>query len=191
MLDLDRDIWSYISIGYFKQKKLEGEIGSSTMPHKVNPIEFENSEGNLGLANALLEHMAAKLPISRWQRDLTDSTVLRNMGVGLAYCLIAYRSTLKGLTKLELNEPLLAAELNANWQVLAEPIQTIMRKHSIKGSYEILKEMTRGHSLNRNGIKQLIDGLDLPATVKREVLNMTPANYIGAAEELTYRILKE
>ena len=161
------------------------------MPHKINPIEFENSEGNLGMANALLEHMASKLPISRWQRDLTDSTVLRNMGAGLAYSLIAYRSTLKGISKLELDESILTAELESNWQVLAEPIQTIMRKHGIEGSYEMLKEITRGHSLSRNAINQLVDQLDLPALVKREIQKMTPASYVGAAEKLTYRILGE
>ena len=161
------------------------------MPHKINPIEFENSEGNLGMANALLEHMASNLPISRWQRDLTDSTVLRNMGAGLAYSLIAYRSTLKGISKLELDESILTAELESNWQVLAEPIQTIMRKHGIEGSYEMLKEITRGHSLSRHAINQLVDQLDLPALVKREIQKMTPASYVGAAEKLTYRILRE
>ena len=191
LIDLDRDIWSYISIAYFKQKKVQGETGSSTMPHKVNPIDFENSEGNLGLANAVLGHMAAKLPISRWQRDLTDSTVLRNVGVGLAYSLIAYRFTLKGLSKLELNDAALAADLDASWEVLAEPIQTIMRRHGIEKPYEKLKELTRGQSLKQDAINHMLDQLDLPATVKQEILDMTPAGYVGAAESLTHRILEE
>ena len=191
LIDLDRDIWSYISIAYFKQKRVEGETGSSSMPHKVNPIDFENSEGNLGLANAVLGHMAAKLPISRWQRDLTDSTVLRNVGVGLAYSLIAYRSTLKGLRKLELNYAALAADLDACWEVLAEPIQTMMRRHGIEEPYEKLKALTRGQSLTQETINQILDQLDLPATVKQEILDMTPAGYVGAAESLTHRILEE
>ncbi len=191
LIDLDRDIWSYISIAYFKQKKVEGETGSSTMPHKVNPIDFENSEGNLGLANAVLGHMADKLPVSRWQRDLTDSTVLRNVGVGLAYSLIAYRSTLKGLDKLELNPVALKADLENSWEVLAEPIQTIMRKHGIKEPYETLKELTRGQSLTREGIKTMLDELDLPPAVKQEIESMTPSDYIGSAELLTHRALDD
>ena len=191
LLDLDRDIWSYISIAYFKQKKVEGETGSSTMPHKVNPIDFENSEGNLGLANAILGHLGEKLPVSRWQRDLTDSTVLRNIGVGLAYSLIAYRSSLKGLGKLELNEAALAADLDASWEVLAEPVQTIMRKYGIAEPYEKLKAMTRGQSLTQGAIKSLLDELDLPDDVNQEILDMTPASYIGAARALTFQLLEE
>ncbi|MBT7369476.1 MAG: adenylosuccinate lyase, partial [Gammaproteobacteria bacterium] len=191
LLDFDRDIWAYISIAYFKQKKIEGETGSSTMPHKVNPIDFENSEGNLGLANAMLGHLAEKLPVSRWQRDLTDSTVLRNIGVGLAYSLIAYRSTLKGLSKLELNEKALAADLDASWEVLAEPIQTIMRKHGVPEPYEKLKAMTRGESLSREAIEQMLSNLELPDEAKAQILAMTPASYIGRAEELVARLLSE
>ena len=190
LLDFDRDIWAYISIGYFKQKKVEGETGSSTMPHKVNPIDFENSEGNLGLANAVLGHLAEKLPVSRWQRDLTDSTVLRNMGVGLSYSLIAYQSSLKGISKLQLNEPALAADLAQSWEVLAEPIQTVMRKHGISEPYEKLKALTRGESLNQERIAGLVNALDLPAEVKRELLALTPARYIGDAEKLVDRLLK-
>ena len=191
LIDLDRDIWSYISIGYFNQKKVEGEIGSSTMPHKVNPIDFENSEGNLGLTNALLDHMSSKLPISRWQRDLTDSTVLRNVGLALAHSLIAYRSLVKGLGKLELNESELAADLNASWEVLAEPIQTIMRKHGVEEPYEKLRYLTRGKSLTKETISQLVDKLDLPKAVKLEIIDMSPASYTGAAESLTHQILEE
>jgi len=191
LLDLDRDIWAYISIAYFKQKKVEGETGSSTMPHKVNPIDFENSEGNLGMANAVLGHLAEKLPVSRWQRDLTDSTVLRNMGVGLAYSVIAYRSTLKGLGKLELNEKALAADLDASWEVLAEPIQTIMRRHGIEEPYEKLKAMTRGESLTRDRIIAMLDELTLPDEVKQQILGMTPASYIGDAVRLTRQLLAE
>jgi adenylosuccinate lyase len=189
LIDFDRDIWAYISIGYFKQRKVEGETGSSTMPHKVNPIDFENSEGNLGLANATLNHLAEKLPISRWQRDLTDSTVLRNIGVGLAYSLIAYRSTLKGLSKLELNPEVLAADLDNSWEVLAEPIQTIMRKHGVPEPYEKLKAMTRGESLNQARIEEMLETLDLPDDVKQDILSLTPASYIGAAEQLVTELL--
>jgi adenylosuccinate lyase len=189
LLDFDRDIWSYISIGYFKQKKVDGETGSSTMPHKVNPIDFENSEGNLGLANALLSHLAEKLPVSRWQRDLTDSTVLRNVGVGLSYSLIAYHSALKGIGKLELNEDALAKDLEQSWEVLAEPIQTIMRKHGIAEPYEKLKAMTRGESLSRQRISSMLDELDLPENVKKDILSLTPANYIGEAQRLVSRLL--
>ncbi|MBQ0351472.1 adenylosuccinate lyase, partial [Providencia rettgeri] len=162
VLDFDRDIWGYIALNHFKQKTVAGEIGSSTMPHKVNPIDFENSEGNLGLANAVLGHLASKLPVSRWQRDLTDSTVLRNLGVGLGYALIAYQSTMKGLNKLEVNEQHLLDELNQNWEVLAEPIQTVMRRYGIEKPYEKLKELTRGKRVTAEGMKQFIDGLELP-----------------------------
>ena len=191
LLDFDRDIWSYISIGYFRQKKVEGETGSSTMPHKVNPIDFENSEGNLGLANALLSHLAEKLPVSRWQRDLTDSTVLRNIGVGLSYSLIAYNSALKGIGKLELNEAALAKDLEQSWEVLAEPIQTIMRKHGIAEPYEKLKAMTRGESLSQERIVSMLEELDLPTAVKTDILSLTPANYIGEAQRLVARLLDD
>ena len=191
LLDLNRDIWAYISIGYFTQRKIEGETGSSTMPHKVNPIDFENSEGNLGLANAILGHMAAKVPISRWQRDLTDSTVLRNLGSGLAYSLIAYQSVLKGLSKLELNRDALAKDLDASWEVLAEPIQTIMRKYDIPEPYEKLKSLTRGQTFDPEQIKALIEPLDMPAAAKEQILAMTPGHYIGVAVELVDRLLAE
>ena len=191
LLDLDRDIWAYISIGYFKQRQVAGETGSSTMPHKVNPIDFENSEGNLGMANAILNHMAEKLPISRWQRDLTDSTVLRNLGSGIAYSLIAYKSTLKGLGKLELNPAALQADLDASWEVLAEPIQTIMRKYDIDEPYEKLKALTRGQSLNQARIEAMILTLDLPEIARQQIRNLTPANYIGEAVALTERLLKD
>lgn len=191
LLDLNRDIWAYISIGYFTQRKIEGETGSSTMPHKVNPIDFENSEGNLGLANAILGHMAEKLPISRWQRDLTDSTVLRNLGSGLAYSLIAYQSVLKGLSKLELNRDALAKDLDASWEVLAEPIQTIMRKYDIPEPYEKLKSLTRGQTFDPEQIKALIEPLDMPAAAKEQILAMTPGHYIGVAVELVDRLLAE
>jgi adenylosuccinate lyase len=189
LLDLDRDIWAYISIGYFKQRQVAGETGSSTMPHKVNPIDFENSEGNLGMANAILNHMAEKLPISRWQRDLTDSTVLRNLGSGIAYSLIAYKSTLKGLGKLELNHGALQADLDNSWEVLAEPIQTIMRKYNIEEPYEKLKVLTRGQSLNQQRIEAMILTLDLPEEARQQILALTPANYIGEAVALTERLL--
>lgn len=191
LLDLNKDIWAYISIGYFTQRKIEGETGSSTMPHKVNPIDFENSEGNLGLANAILGHMAEKLPISRWQRDLTDSTVLRNLGSGLAYSLIAYQSVLKGLSKLELNRDALAKDLDASWEVLAEPIQTIMRKYDIPEPYEKLKSLTRGQTFDPEQIKALIEPLDMPAAAKEQILAMTPGHYIGVAVELVDRLLAE
>ena len=189
LIDFNRDIWSYISLGYFKQRKVEGETGSSTMPHKVNPIDFENAEGNLGIGNAVLSHLAEKLPISRMQRDLTDSTVLRNIGVGLSYSLIAYRSTLKGIGKLELNPDVLAADLDRSWEVLAEPIQTVMRKHGIEAPYEKLKAATRGESLNRDSISALVSGLELPDSVKAELLALTPATYIGDAEKLVSDLL--
>ncbi|EJF7711044.1 adenylosuccinate lyase [Providencia rettgeri] len=181
VLDFDRDIWGYIALNHFKQKTIAGEIGSSTMPHKVNPIDFENSEGNLGLANAVLGHLASKLPVSRWQRDLTDSTVLRNLGVGLGYSLIAYQSTMKGLNKLEVNEQHLLDELDQNWEVLAEPIQTVMRRYGIEKPYEKLKELTRGKRVTAEGMKQFIDSLDLPEHEKARLKEMTPANYIGYA----------
>lgn len=181
IIDFDRDIWAYISNGYFKQRTVEGEVGSSTMPHKVNPIDFENSEGNLGLANAVFQHLASKLPISRWQRDLTDSTVLRNLGVGVGYALIAYSSTMRGISKLEINEAVLAADLDGNWEVLAEPIQTVMRRYGIEKPYEKLKALTRGKRVDAEGMAQFIDTLELPEEVKIEMKKWTPANYIGNA----------
>lgn len=181
LLDFDRDIWSYISIAYFKQRKVEGETGSSTMPHKVNPIDFENSEGNLGLANALMAHLGEKLPISRWQRDLSDSTVLRNLGVGLGYSLIAYQSTLKGLTKLEINRDALAQDLDQSWEVLAEPIQTIMRQYDIPEPYEKLKALTRGQTLDQSAIEAMVKDLDMPEAAKQQLIALTPAGYIGNA----------
>lgn len=188
LIDFDRDVWGYISLGYFKQKTVEGEIGSSTMPHKVNPIDFENSEGNLGLANAVLGHLAQKLPISRWQRDLTDSTVLRNLGVGLAYGLIAYEAALKGIGKLEANPTRLAEDLDASWEVLAEPIQTVMRRYGIEKPYEKLKELTRGKRIDQAGFAAFIDTLELPAEVKDELKALTPATYIGNAEAQARRL---
>ena len=184
LLDFDRDVWMYVSMGYFKQRAVKGEIGSSTMPHKVNPIDFENSEGNLGLANAVLSFMSSKLPVSRMQRDLTDSTVLRNMGVGLAYTLIAARSTLKGLGKLELNEERLAADLDANWEVLAEPVQTVMRKAGVPGAYEKLKELTRGRRVTRETMRSFVETLDVPAADKKRLAALTPATYVGIAGKL-------
>ncbi len=181
LIDFDRDIWGYIALNHFKQKTIAGEIGSSTMPHKVNPIDFENSEGNLGLSNAVLSHLASKLPVSRWQRDLTDSTVLRNLGVGLGYALIAYQATLKGISKLEVNQSHLLAELDHNWEVLAEPIQTIMRRYGIEKPYEKLKELTRGKRVDAAGMQAFIDGLALPEEEKTRLKAMTPANYIGRA----------
>ncbi|WP_108445336.1 adenylosuccinate lyase [Halomonas denitrificans] len=182
LIDFDRDVWGYISLGYFKQKTVAGEIGSSTMPHKVNPIDFENSEGNLGLANAVLGHLAQKLPISRWQRDLTDSTVLRNLGVGLAYGMIAYQASLKGISKLEANPARLAEDLDNSWEVLAEPIQTVMRRYGIEKPYEKLKELTRGKRIDQTGFAAFIDTLELPAEVKSELKALSPASYIGNAE---------
>jgi len=181
LLDMDRDIWSYISMGFFKQKTVAGEVGSSTMPHKVNPIDFENSEGNLGIANAIFEHLAAKLPISRLQRDLTDSTVLRNLGVGIAHSLIAYHSTLRGLGKLEVNEARLQQVLNDNWEVLAEPIQTVMRRYGIEKPYEKLKELTRGHAITAEAIREFINNLEIPDHARQQLLEMTPASYVGNA----------
>ncbi len=184
LLDFDRDVWMYVSMGYFKQRTIKGEIGSSTMPHKVNPIDFENSEGNLGLANAVLGFMARKLPISRMQRDLTDSTTLRNMGVGFGYTLIAVKSTQKGLNKLELNDARLAADLDTNWEVLAEPIQTVMRKVGMDHPYERLKELTRGRRVTAEIMRDFIAGLPLPEEDKKRLAEMTPATYIGLAEKL-------
>lgn len=181
LIDFDRDIWGYIALNHFKQKTIAGEIGSSTMPHKVNPIDFENSEGNLGLANAVLNHLSSKLPVSRWQRDLTDSTVLRNLGVGLGYALIAYQATMKGISKLEVNEANLVGELDRNWEVLAEPIQTVMRRYGIEKPYEKLKELTRGKRVDAEGMKVFIDSLELPEEEKVRLKAMTPANYIGRA----------
>ncbi|AMG98038.1 adenylosuccinate lyase [Serratia liquefaciens] len=181
LIDLDRDIWGYIALNHFKQKTIAGEIGSSTMPHKVNPIDFENSEGNLGLSNAVLGHLASKLPVSRWQRDLTDSTVLRNLGVGLGYALIAYQATMKGISKLEVNQAHLLDELDHNWEVLAEPIQTVMRRYGIEKPYEKLKELTRGKRVDAAGMQAFIDGLALPEEEKTRLKAMTPANYIGRA----------
>lgn len=191
VLDLDRDIWSYISIAYFKQRKVAGETGSSTMPHKVNPIDFENSEGNLGVANALLAHLSEKLPVSRWQRDLTDSTVLRNLGVSLAYCQIAYESILKGLSKLEVNRGAIDADFESSWEILAEPIQTVMRRHGIAEPYEKLKSLTRGETLDEDRIRSMIDELELPADARQQILNLTPQNYVGAAEQLVEKLLGE
>lgn len=188
IIDFDRDIWAYISRGFFKQKQIEGEIGSSTMPHKVNPIDFENSEGNLGLANAVLGHMAEKLPISRWQRDLTDSTVLRNMGVGFAYSLIAYEATLKGLGKLQLNSEVIDDDLDNAWEVLAEPLQTIMRRYGVDEPYEKLKALTRGKKVNAESLAEFIEALDIEQEAKLAMLALTPANYIGQAEQLAKNI---
>ena len=188
LIDFDRDIWGYISLNYFTQKTKDGEVGSSTMPHKVNPIDFENSEGNLGVANALLEHLAAKLPISRWQRDLTDSTVLRNIGVALAHTLIAMQSTCKGLDKLLLNHTAISADLNANWPVLAEAIQTVMRRYGIEEPYEKLKALTRGKVIDEKAIQDFIQSLDLPAEVKSSLATLTPQNYIGVASSLAKAI---
>lgn len=185
LIDINRDIWGYISVGYFKQKLKAGEIGSSTMPHKVNPIDFENSEGNLGLANAILRHLAEKLPISRWQRDLTDSTVLRNMGVAFGYTLLGYDSCLRGLNKLEVNPQRLAEDLNNSWEVLAEPIQTVMRRYGIENPYEQLKELTRGkNGINQASLQTFIQTLAIPAEAKQYLLNLTPATYIGKANQL-------
>ena len=184
LIDFDRDVWGYIALNHFKQKTIAGEIGSSTMPHKVNPIDFENSEGNLGLANAVMQHLAAKLPVSRWQRDLTDSTVLRNLGVGIGYALIAYQATLKGISKLEVNRDRLLAELDQNWEVLAEPIQTVMRRYGIEKPYEKLKELTRGKRVDAAGMQAFIDSLALPEEEKTRLKQMTPANYLGRAVQM-------
>jgi adenylosuccinate lyase len=189
LIDLNRDIWSYISLGYFKQKVVKGEVGSSTMPHKVNPIDFENSEGNLGMANALLRHFSEKLPISRWQRDLTDSTVLRNMGVALGYTLLAYESCLKGLNKLEANPQRVANDLNASWEVMAEPIQTVMRRYNIENAYDKLKELTRGKDgINQNSLRAFIATLDIPDAEKKRLLQLSPDTYTGKAADLARRV---
>ena len=188
VLDLCRDIWMYISLGYFKQKLKAGEIGSSTMPHKVNPIDFENAEGNLGLANGVLRHLADKLPVSRMQRDLTDSTVLRNMGVAFGYAVLAYDSCLRGLGKLEAEPARLAADLDACWEVLAEPIQTVMRRYAVPNPYEQLKELTRGKGITKEALQQFIATLAIPEAEKTRLLEMTPASYIGKAAELAKRI---
>jgi len=177
LIDFDRDVWGYISLGYFKQKTVAGEIGSSTMPHKVNPIDFENSEGNLGIANAILQHLASKLPISRWQRDLTDSTVLRNLGVGFAHSVIAYEASLKGIGKLELNEARIAEDLDACWEVLAEPIQTVMRRYGLPNPYERLKELTRGKAITREAIAAFIDTLELPEGERQRLKAMSKCQY--------------
>ena len=188
LIDLARDIWGYISLGYFKQRLKAGEIGSSTMPHKVNPIDFENAEGNLGLANALLRHLSEKLPVSRWQRDLTDSTVLRNLGVALGHAVLAYRSLSLGLSKLELNQEALEADLNQAWEVLAEPIQTVMRRYGVPQAYEKLKDVTRGRSVTPEALHALVRELDIPDAEKQRLLALTPAGYIGMAAELARRI---
>jgi len=183
LIDFDRDIWAYISLGYFKQKTVAGEVGSSTMPHKVNPIDFENSEGNLGIANAMMAHLAEKLPISRWQRDLTDSTVLRNIGTGIAHSLIAYRATLKGISKLELNAAVIDRDIDACWEILAEPIQTVMRRYRIEKPYEKLKELTRGKQIDKQSVQEFVETLSIPVKAKQELLALTPRTYLGNAEE--------
>ncbi|WP_397534746.1 adenylosuccinate lyase [Roseateles sp.] len=188
LIDWSRDVWGYISVGYFKQRTVAGEIGSSTMPHKVNPIDFENAEGNFGLANALLTHLSQKLPISRWQRDLTDSTVLRNMGVALGYALLGYESLLKGLDKLEVNEVALAEDLDSAWEVLAEPIQTVMRRYALPNPYERLKELTRGKAITRESLQAFINSLEVPEAEKQRLLALTPGSYTGKAAELAGRI---
>ena len=188
LIDLSRDIWAYISNAYFKQKTVAGEIGSSTMPHKVNPIDFENAEGNLGIANALLNHLSSKLPISRWQRDLTDSTVLRNLGVGFSHSLIAYQSMMKGLNKLEINAAVIDADLDASWEVLAEPIQTVMRRYGIENPYEKLKELTRGKAITQQAFQEFILTLEIPEDARENLLNLTPQNYIGNAIEQTNKL---
>jgi adenylosuccinate lyase len=184
LLDFNRDIWTYISFAYFKQKTIAGEVGSSTMPHKVNPIDFENSEGNIGIANAIFDHLALKLPVSRMQRDLTDSTVLRNLGVGIAHCLIAYHSTLRGLSKLEVNESALLNDLENNWEVLAEPIQTVMRRYGVPEPYEKLKTLTRGQRITRESLQAFIDTLEIPDEEKQRLKDLTPATYTGLAKAL-------
>ena len=183
LIDFDRDIWAYISLGYFKQRTIAGEVGSSTMPHKVNPIDFENSEGNLGIANAIMTHLSEKLPISRWQRDLTDSTVLRNIGTGLAYSLIAYRATMKGIAKLELNAQAIDEDIDSSWEILAEPIQTVMRRYRIEKPYEKLKELTRGKQIDQQSVQKFIKNLTIPESAKQELLQLTPRRYLGNAVE--------
>ncbi len=191
VLDMDRDIWTYISYAYFKQKTVAGEVGSSTMPHKVNPIDFENSEGNLGIANALFDHLANKLPISRMQRDLSDSTVLRNLGVGIAHSLIAYQSSLKGLSRLEVNHRVLESDLDNNWEVLAEPIQTVMRRYGVPEPYEKLKALTRGQRISRQSMQEFIDTLEIPAEEKARLKKLTPGKYIGIAASLAMTHIKK
>ena len=181
MIDFSRDSWSYISIGYFRQTTVAGEVGSSTMPHKVNPIDFENAEGNLGIANAMLTHLAQKLPISRWQRDLTDSTVLRNLGTGFGHVLIALDSLKRGIGKLEVNADAIAADLESNWEVLAEPIQTVMRRYGVEQPYEKLKALTRGQKIDAQMVREFVEALDIPAAAKQELIKLTPASYIGNA----------
>tara|TARA_B110000240_G_scaffold131494_1_gene145943 strand:- start:5284 stop:6660 length:1377 start_codon:yes stop_codon:yes gene_type:complete len=183
LIDFDRDIWAYISLGYFKQRTVAGEVGSSTMPHKVNPIDFENSEGNLGLANAIMTHLSEKLPISRWQRDLTDSTLLRNIGTGLAHSLIAYRATMKGISKLELNAKAIDDDIDSCWEILAEPIQTVMRRYRIEKPYEKLKELTRGKQIDQRSVQDFVQTLTIPETAKQELLQLTPRTYLGNAVE--------
>jgi adenylosuccinate lyase len=190
LIDLCRDIWAYISIGYFSQKTIEGEVGSSTMPHKVNPIDFENAEGNLGVANALLDHLALKLPVSRWQRDLTDSTVLRVIGTAYGHSLVAMASLLKGLSKLEVNADRLSADLDNSWEVLAEPIQTVMRRYGIENPYEQLKKLTRGKQITPEDLKQFVDGLDLPEEARQTLLALSPASYTGNAEQMAAALSK-
>ncbi len=190
LLDMDRDFWAYISLGYFKQRTKAGEIGSSTMPHKVNPIDFENSEGNLGVANALLRHLAEKLPLSRWQRDLTDSTVLRNLGPAFGHSVLAYDSAMRGISKLEVNTAAIAADLDACWEVLAEPVQTVMRRYGIENPYEQLKELTRGKGINQADLQVFIRGLAIPDDAKARLLEMTPSSYLGKAIELAQRLKK-
>ena len=188
LIDFNRDVWGYISLGYFKQKTVAGEIGSSTMPHKVNPIDFENSEGNLGIANAVLQHLASKLPVSRWQRDLTDSTVLRNLGVGFAHSVIAYEATLKGISKLELNVQRIAEDLDNCWEVLAEPVQTVMRRYAVPEAYEKLKELTRGKGITPQALQEFVDQLEIPDAAKRDLKALTPASYIGNAAAQARRV---
>ena len=184
LIDFSRDVWAYISLGYFTQKKIANEVGSSTMPHKVNPIDFENAEGNLGIANALLGHFSAKLPISRWQRDLTDSTVQRNLGVALGHTMLACDSLLKGLGKLSANRERIAADLDNRWEILAEPVQTVMRRYGIEDAYEQLKDLTRGEQIDAAGLQAFVDGLDIPDQAKAELRQLTPAAYTGLAAQL-------
>ena len=188
LLDFDRDIWGYISLGYFKQKTIAGEVGSSTMPHKVNPIDFENSEGNLGIANALFGFLSEKLPVSRWQRDLTDSTVLRNIGVGMAHTSIAIQSSLKGISKLQINAETIEQDLEENWEVLAEPVQTVMRRYGIDKPYEKLKELTRGQRITAKAMKAFIEKLPIPETAREALLKLTPRDYTGMAADLAKKI---
>jgi adenylosuccinate lyase len=188
MLDLNRDVWGYISVGYFRQKLKAGEVGSSTMPHKVNPIDFENSEGNIGIANALLRHLADKLPVSRWQRDLSDSTALRNIGNAFGHSLLAYNACLRGLGKLEVNAARLSADLEANWEVLAEPIQQVMRRHGVPEAYEKLKDLTRGKGVDVRRLRTFVNQLPIPASAKKRLLALTPSTYIGLAATLANRI---